>query len=622
MGVSLYDSKYFMVMWTIPEKFGGMTSMCLRRARNFRDYGGVYAPILCFDTKANHDILFHSLVERGYLASDMVILNVFSYYRSKAYEPANALSAIPLDLESLRNTFEGRKSLSTEESYDSSGHLFARITKNDKNVIVHRECFRQDGTVFFADVSSLDNTNKVLKRQIWLLNHDGQVVIQFNSANEFYRNWLLELAGGQRATFIFDDKVAATNLRHLDAPNIVKITPIHSNHMKSAADPVRGEIDPNRRRIFFESERWDGIVFLTERQRSDYVQRFGETSNLFVCPNPSSELPQPDYSQSREPYRGVMLGKLVQNKNMFSAIDIIQKVRAKIPLIKLDIYGEGPLKAALNQKIAELGLADNVQLHGYKPGAASQYASASFSLLTSRYEGFPMTLIESMGYGCPPISYDFRYGPASLIHDGENGFLVPNANVDAAAVRLTEICQDPALVRRLGEQAWSDSRKYSDLEVLQQWGKIVEQCWDQKGDMCALKGARAVSSKIIVKSPNDMRMNTVLNWDLAESSESIHNSMSIRLQLMNRTSGPAIEVPVRGMKRRPGRVIFTGEITQSLLTSAASEKDSSSINELFVIVTANNVAARLPIEPSQLDDQSWLPTITDNGQTGFYSNRS
>jgi len=620
MDVTLPGGKYFMVMWTIPETFGGMTSMCLRRSRNFLELAGVNAPILCFDTKANHDTLFASLVERGYITPEMRILNVFDYYRSKDLDAAGSAVRSP-DLGALRSYYSAKVSLSSEEVHDSSGKLYARITKNAKNVIVHRECFRQDGTVFFADASTLDDADKVLKREIWLLDQNGTVAASFNSASAFYRNWLLELADGERATFIFDDKVAATNLRHLEAENITKITPVHSNHIKSAGDPVRGEIDPNRRLILSESRRWDAVVFLTPRQLNDYVDRFGAASNLFVCPNPSRELPRPDKAASRGRHRGVMLGKLVPNKNMAAAIDIINLVKTRIPDIKLDIYGEGPLKGALQKKIDSLDLAQNVELHGFKSGAALEYQSASFSLLTSRYEGFPLTLIESMAYGCPPIAYDFRYGPASLIRTGENGFLVGNGNYQDAADRVIEICEDPELAGRLGQQAWLESRKYSDSEVVRQWSEIVARSWDLKSSRLTIDGLRAVAEKI-VRSRRSTRVHVDVLWDIAAGAQSAHESFSPRLQVLNRASGPSVEIPIRTVKRSPHRVSFVGEVSDAELNTAASASGASPLDDLYVIVTANNVAARLPVAAPEGQKDSWTPVVTENGQTAFFSTKS
>ena len=52
------------------------------------------------------------------------------------------------------------------------------------------------------------------------------------------------------------------------------------------------------------------------------------------------------------------------------------------------------------------------------------FQHATASLLTSQYEGFGMTIMESIHNGCPVVSYDVRYGPSELIIDGENGLLI------------------------------------------------------------------------------------------------------------------------------------------------------------------------------------------------------
>ncbi|MGP5227056.1 hypothetical protein [Arthrobacter rhombi] len=79
------DTNYFMVMWTIPETFAGMVSMCLRRSRNMLLLAGIKAPIMSFDAKGRTDVLTVSLLRRGHLLDGMEILNIFDFYGTKKF---------------------------------------------------------------------------------------------------------------------------------------------------------------------------------------------------------------------------------------------------------------------------------------------------------------------------------------------------------------------------------------------------------------------------------------------------------------------------------------------------------------------------------------------------------
>src|SRR5699024_10218082 len=86
----------------------------------------------------------------------------------------------------------------------------------------------------------------------------------------------------------------------------------------------------------------------------------------------------------------------------------------------------------LTDILTEVDVMDAVRLHGHRTGAKSNFHTSSFSLLTSRFEGQPLVVLESMSAGCIPICYEVDYGPADIIDHGVNGFLVPIS-------RLTDI---------------------------------------------------------------------------------------------------------------------------------------------------------------------------------------
>src|SRR5699024_11936079 len=90
-----------------------------------------------------------------------------------------------------------------------------------------------------------------------------------------------------------------------------------------------------------------------------------------------------------------------------------------------DIYGVADeSQESLQTLIQGLNTADSIALRGYDPRARQRFEDSSFTLLTSEYEGQGLVLLESMAAGCIPIAYDIKYGPADIITDGVDGFLV------------------------------------------------------------------------------------------------------------------------------------------------------------------------------------------------------
>ena len=73
--------------------------------------------------------------------------------------------------------------------------------------------------------------------------------------------------------------------------------------------------------------------------------------------------------------------------------------------------------------------------------------------MTSSFEGYPLSTLESMSRGCPVVSYDIKYGPREQISDGVEGFLVPAGDVELLAQRVIELLRSPELVRRMSAAA-------------------------------------------------------------------------------------------------------------------------------------------------------------------------
>lgn len=603
MPISFPDTKYFMVMWRIPENFGGMTSMCLKRAKNMRTYAGVHAPILSFDTKPDYEASKASLVERGYLTDEMEIINIFEYYRHSPMVGRRPQRDFRAAAASWDAPVPEYKNQETTEIVDGQGRLFALITRN-KERILHRKYYRQDGSIYFVDTVQLDKESRVLGRNIWLIDRDGNIAEHFKNAGQFYRQWLNELTDGQPTTFIFDDKAAATILRHFDKPHVLMITPVHSRH---ASEPIRGNLSSKRFHILTESSRWDGLVFLTERQKADYVVRYGKANNVFAVSNPSERKKELPVALARRPHRGVMVANLRDVKNISLALDIVKSASTIVPDILLDIYGTGPLEKELQQEITRKDLSRNVVLRGFQPNAAEEYLTASFSLFTSKFEGQSLSLMESMGHGCPPVAFDFRYGPSDLFTDGVSGFLVPDGDVQAAAARVVELCNNPESVAAIGRNAWSKMENFGNEAVLEQWSGVIEQAWKQKPDKLQIKNFALTVTGIANGGFAKSHLSGRLVWETV-SGNAPHEIMNVRLQLVAEESGPAVEVPVKIKKRQLNQLEFSTRISDRFLAEARPEKNKQQAVDVFVIATARNVAVRRRL--ARHDGDIWRDTTS------------
>ena len=139
----------------------------------------------------------------------------------------------------------------------------------------------------------------------------------------------------------------------------------------------------------------------------------------------------------------------------------------------LVILGEGPLRESLESQIQTYGLEKRVYLPGRAGNVGDWYQRADLFVMSSRYEGFPMTLVEAMAYGCAVVSYDCDTGPRDIIREGVDGLLVgPVGDVSALASVLDQLMRDDGARERMGQMAIEIKTRYSLESILTMWNNL------------------------------------------------------------------------------------------------------------------------------------------------------
>lgn len=147
------------------------------------------------------------------------------------------------------------------------------------------------------------------------------------------------------------------------------------------------------------------------------------------------------------------VGRLQDVKDQAGLVDAFIALRAQLPglreRLRLVIIGDGPLRARLEAKVQESGIADVVTLAGARTDIACQMRGFSVFALSSIAEGTPVTLLEAMACGLPVVSTAVG-GIPELVQDGATGALVPPRDAHALAAALACYALDPALAARHG----------------------------------------------------------------------------------------------------------------------------------------------------------------------------
>lgn len=138
----------------------------------------------------------------------------------------------------------------------------------------------------------------------------------------------------------------------------------------------------------------------------------------------------------------------------------------------LNIYGSGEMRDDVERWIKERNLQDTMIMHEPTIHIMEKYTESSICVLSSRYEGFTLVIMEAMSCGVPCVSFDTPFGPRNIITDGEDGILVDYLNTKALADSICKVIEDENLRKRLGMNAKRNIQRFSQETIMQQWQNL------------------------------------------------------------------------------------------------------------------------------------------------------
>ncbi|MBQ7439568.1 MAG: glycosyltransferase family 4 protein [Paludibacteraceae bacterium] len=215
------------------------------------------------------------------------------------------------------------------------------------------------------------------------------------------------------------------------------------------------------------------LVVLTDADKAAW-EKAGCT-NVTVIPNPCILNNSPfSILHSQFPKTVLAVGRLHEQKGFDLLLQAWQPIEKRYPEWQLRIVGEGPKRAELETQVRELTLRHAI-IAGRTADVAKEYAAASLFVLSSRYEGLPLALIEAMWCGTPCVAFDCPQGPAELLADGR-GWLVENGNVEKLTQQIIYAISHPeeAAARAKKAQAFAQAT-YSEAAIMPRWIRIIEQ---------------------------------------------------------------------------------------------------------------------------------------------------
>lgn len=214
------------------------------------------------------------------------------------------------------------------------------------------------------------------------------------------------------------------------------------------------------------------LVTLTESDRAAYEDLLGPTGpSVIAIPNAVPDVPLGPGDPGA--HRLIAAGRLEHQKGFDLLLEAFAVIAAGYPDWTLDIFGRGPRRDRLDQSVIDLGLSGRVSINDPTDRLGEHMRAASVFVLSSRYEGFPLVLLEAMAAGLAVVSFDCPTGPGEILTDGTSGLLVPAEDVSALAAALDRVMVDESFRRRLAAAAPAAVLPYSPQRVGRRWDELL-----------------------------------------------------------------------------------------------------------------------------------------------------
>lgn len=220
----------------------------------------------------------------------------------------------------------------------------------------------------------------------------------------------------------------------------------------------------------------DHFIAQSEGMKQDLVAHYKlDRNKIVVIHNPlradiEDASANPDFVNTERENIILAVGRLKPVKGYDHAVTAFAGFVKQHPDFRLRFVGEGPERERLENLARDLGCWNNVEFVPFTSDVVPHYKTATATILTSIYEGFPNILIESIALGTPVVAYDCQNGPSEIITKA-NGILVPYRDTDALQNALAELVKKPWS----RDQVSASANQYRSEKIIDTYERFLEE---------------------------------------------------------------------------------------------------------------------------------------------------
>ena len=216
------------------------------------------------------------------------------------------------------------------------------------------------------------------------------------------------------------------------------------------------------------AKNFNAFVVLTEGNRKEW----SGLKNLKVISNPLSFYPEASSSLVNK--KVISVGKHSYQKGYDLLLKSWALVNKKHPHWTLEIYGKRESAMGLEELAKDLNIESAISFNQPEQMIEQKYLESSIYVMSSRFEGFGMVLIEAMACGVPCVSFNCNYGPSDIITNNEDGYIVAEQNHIALAEKIIFLIEDQSLRQAMGSKAKENVKRYLPSIVLHEWDNLFK----------------------------------------------------------------------------------------------------------------------------------------------------
>lgn len=299
----------------------------------------------------------------------------------------------------------------------------------------------------------------------------GQVRF-FESVEQLFAYFLDDLVQNDAQAMFYADRhetaVEALGLMMCSAP---KYLVMHSSHVTVQ----------NQLTIWIQkavAAKFSGIIVSTEKQAHDLRRMVSlPVYTIPVRYLTDAELDRPHQLISARPKHTILgVARLSEEKRIGDAIAAFKQIQAVFPDAQMNVFG-APMAGYVEQRklaaqVQQLDLQDHVHFKGFRDDLDDIYRDGQVMVVTSKFEGFNVSILEALSYGLPVVTYAVDYGPTTLVIDGNNGLIVQQNTPAQLATAVIGLFTDQDRLAQLSQGAYASARRYSEAKVWRQWQQI------------------------------------------------------------------------------------------------------------------------------------------------------